>query len=335
MQNGAESADFSRSELRQRIEKSAQILGLDFPQKHDSKFESKFKDDSTIGEHSVSSHATGSKSLVEALKEIKSTDSAVDYELKTKQMTFIQQKRKANKLMTISKDYEAKTGIKIKLASGKDPNPFEDDPEEKSRMELDKLLTSTSHLNAHSVADSSKSTTDEHSLTEMNSSASLDLNPLAETKHDRRSSNVKSKIMDSIKDAQSRGPRTISMIQSCRKYTAYTALDSAINKNPDNLTGEEMAEIRANRERKHKELLASLIINDKSSTGHRSSTLRKPDRSGSVLSSTIPSNTSKLSQIEEGSVTASSKTEEISKSQTLHRQGSATFSVGSLPSNDS
>jgi hypothetical protein len=345
MQIGQETADFSKSELRQRIEKSSKILGLDFP-KHEkfdfyhhmnqhvgttgtlasSQQNKSDNDNFTIGEGSVGSSNTG-KSLVEALKEIKSTDSAVDYEMKTKQMTIIQQKRKAHKLMNISKDYEAKTGVKVKLHTP----TANDELEEKSQKDLDKLLTATSHFAKISQQPPSSAgggdaltTSSTHSLPPIPPSAMIsghyhnnnnnnltleepslgsDLgfskgsvgfpspNNNNNTPHhnnahnpNRRTSTVKSKIMESIKNVHDTGPRTISMINSCRKYSTYTALDEAIAQNnesmpPSNegsqvLTShhhhhgaspgpgpEELAEMRANREKKHKELMASMVLN--------------------------------------------------------------------------
>jgi hypothetical protein len=326
MEVGAESADFSKSELRQRIEKSSKILGLDFPRNESSKHHQLIplppttiamnfnndnnssigggglrKEDSiTLGENNSIASSQASKSLIDALKELKSTESAVDYDLKTKQMTLIQQKRKAQKLLSISKESEEKTekktGVKVKLhtdkvhhnhshlRSGNYPHALGEEEEEKSQAELDKLLTATSHFATiakhHPTASSSSvlsprepSVMEEQLSLEMTSSSlSLEIGNKPDhvfKQRDNRFSSVKSKIMDSIKDVQSRGARTISMVNSCRKYSAFNALDQAISsgKNgtteikPD-LTPEEIAEVRANRERKHKELLASLILND-------------------------------------------------------------------------
>lgn len=398
MQVGSESADFSKSELRQRIEKSAKILGLDFPQDskhfhvnglHDNNGHK--KDDATIGDQSLASSATGGKSLVEALKEIKSTDSAVDYELKTKQMTIIQQKRKAHKLLSISKEYEAKTGVKVKLKPEKEHHSSHhqlvEDDEEKSVAELDKLLTATSHfaklareqqekddnIADNGVTTGGSSVMEEQSITEMNSSISLDnTNPSpTQTNYHQNHRNstvggkhasIKSKILDSIKDVQNRGPRTISMIQSCRKYTAYSALDEAMNASSKEsaehrLTLEEMAELRANRERKHRELLASMILNETNKNSNHNSRSNTMIRSKSVaddgkhrlsLATAVTQSTGKTGKLStnfEDSLESMSRTEVESKMnssqpppptlQPVSKQASGVFStIESLPSND-
>lgn len=252
MQLGAESADFSQSVLRQRIEKSAKLLGLDFANNHHSKpvkkiGHDKTYDDSTVSESTVSS---SSKSLVDALKELKSTDAAIDYDLKTKQMSYIQQKRKANKLESISKSYEAKTGILIKTSQPTDLFQEEEDAKDE---DLDKLLTSDE---IHKTP-----ARDEHSVNNDLYSVSTDAenSPKRGNKH----ASVKSKLSLSIKEAQDRGPRTISMIKSCRKYTAYDALDSAMKNKTPKMTGispEDIAEIRAQREKKHKDLMQAISL---------------------------------------------------------------------------
>jgi hypothetical protein len=203
-----------------------------------------------------------------------------------------------------------------------------DELEEKSQKDLDKLLTATSHFAKISQQPPSSAgggdaltTSSTHSLPPIPPSAMIsghyqhnnnnltleepslgsDLgfskgsvgfpspNNNNNTPHhnnppNRRTSTVKSKIMESIKNVHDTGPRTISMINSCRKYSTYTALDEAIAQNnesmpPSNegsqvLTShhhhhgaspgpgpEELAEMRANREKKHKELMASMVLN--------------------------------------------------------------------------
>jgi hypothetical protein len=418
MEVGAESADFSKSELRQRIEKSAKILGLDFPRNESSKHHrmiiplptttttmnfnsdnSSFgggglrKEDSiTLGENASIASSQASKSLIDALKELKSTDSAVDYDLKTKQMTLIQQKRKAHKLLSISKEFESKTGVKVKLhadkahhnhshlRSGNYHHALGEEEEEKSQAELDKLLTQTSHFATIAKQHPSSSQSprepsimeEQLSLEMTSSSLSLEIGNKPDhmfKQRDNRFSSVKSKIMDSIKDVQSRGARTISMVNSCRKYSAFSALDQAISsgKNGTNeikpvLSPDEIAEIRANRERKHKELLASLILNDrkpsyntsKEQSGNRSSTHARSksilinnsassDRPRRNSTATQSSNkTSAKNSVMEGESTEITKGDADSErdahgkggNHTPIRQNSAAFSLESLGSND-
>ncbi len=264
MQLGAQSADFSQSALRQRIDRSAKILGLDFPssthRENAARISSsdKNKDDSTQGELSTESVLSGSKSLVDALKELKSTEAAVDYELKTKQMSYIQQKRKATKLESISKQYEEKTGIRIKTPGPKDPSVFAPVDEDRSQADLDKLLISN-EAELIPAKDEHSVNNDLYSISVPSEAPS---SPNSKYEQSRRATQVRSKIASSIKEAHERGARTQSMVKSCRKYTAYDALDSAMKKaiKADSATPEEMAQIRASREKKHRELMTMISL---------------------------------------------------------------------------
>lgn len=239
MQLGAQSAEFSRSVLRQRIEKSARILGLDFPasqppgdlggEKRLSVVESvvTFADTHTssvsgpngIPSASMSLSSMGNKSIPDALREVKSTESAVDYDLKTKQMSYIQQKRKANKLALISKMYEAKTGVVVKTTKGtKEPSLWQDEGEEKAQVDLDNLLTR---------ADDLKGPQDEASINrDMYSLESL--SQVSPTDRVRVLPQARAKLLESIQQVHETGARTINMRKSCMKYSSFTALDQAI-----------------------------------------------------------------------------------------------------------
>lgn len=69
---------------------------------------------------SFASQAT-SKSHLDAVVELKSTESAVDYVLKTKKMSALQQRRKQTKLTAVAASLEAKTeaknGIRLRAAA--------------------------------------------------------------------------------------------------------------------------------------------------------------------------------------------------------------------------
>lgn len=257
---GNESADFSQSVLRQRIEKSAKILGLDL-----SSNKNYLKDDMTISDQSVVS--ASSKSLAEALKELKSTDSAVDYELKTKQMSFIQQKRKANKLKSISKAYEEKTGVKI-IQKDSTHHSSNDLKEEKEQEELDKFLISIASDDNSSVING-----------DLYSISSLELPP----KRSTTKKVVGSKISQSLQQAQDKGARTISIVNSCKKFKGYDSLTEALNMRSSykEAKDEEIQEIRANREKKHKELMAMYGSANSANKAISRSQLNTPSTPGS------------------------------------------------------
>jgi hypothetical protein len=116
------------------------------------------------------------------------------------------------------------------------------------------------------------------------------------------------------------------MIQSCRKYTSYGALDEAIAAGGANSTAgiinglnstdnsvlihapsaEDLAEIRANREKKHKELLAGLILNSGSSTRETMNSHRTPKISILPKVATIHEESSLNNQKQPGSITTAS-----------------------------
>lgn len=243
MQLGEESANFSQSVLRQRIERTTKILGIDFPT---SNKPSAQDDNNSVDMNSISS--AGGKSLADALQEIKSTDAGVDYEFKTKSLSYIQQRRKANKLEALSKQYEEKSGVRLNTAS-KEISIWEDEEQDnKKGVDFDKLLSSANSVNNNH---------DDGSVNDDLYSVDLidERRQSNQMRHNAFKAASKSKIADSIKQAHERGARTISMLNSCKKYKAFNALDEAIQSNgasnlKHKLSDIEAADIRAARERK-------------------------------------------------------------------------------------
>jgi hypothetical protein len=246
MKLGTDSAEFSRSVLRQRIEKSAWILGLDFPRNKGDDGNSRFDDASTIGEQSIASSTN--KSVNDALKEIKSTESAVDYGLKTKCMSTTQQKRQAAKLLAVSKSYEAKTGVEIKQATPKETSAREEEVDEKSHAHLSKLLTA-----AEGLQDEASINKDLYSLDSISQLSVGDAHAIT-----KPVPAVRAKLLQSIKQAHEKGPRTIYMAQASRKYDSFRALDRALQAIGDDTalspSAAELEELRRIREQKHHQL---------------------------------------------------------------------------------
>eukprot|EP01039_Chlorochromonas_danica_P004668 gene4668-5114_t len=260
MQLGAQSAEFSRSVLRQRIEKSTRILGLDFPHSKmeaDEKRRIGLSEDSFASVEGLSVASSNNKSIFDALKEIKSTESAVDYDMKTKQMSLIQQKRKANKLMAISQAYEAKTGVQVKSTSSKEPWQ-QNEGDEKLHVDLDKLLTAADPKESQDEASVNKDMYSVDSLSQ------------ASGQHENKTpSPVRTKLLQTIREVHEKGARTIYMRESCRKFATFRALDEAIQQSASAsalaLTGskrtisaspspKDIAELRSAREKKHSEI---------------------------------------------------------------------------------
>lgn len=258
MKLGAESADFSKSELRQRIEKTGKLLGLDFPGQQKARAQRE-KEREQLHHDEMGSLADGSsvstanKSLADALKEIKSTESGVDYESKTKQMTWVQQRRKANKLDAISKTFEAKTGVKINITAPVPGGTHADEESEKSAEHstaVDQMLMSL-QTDVKSHRDDASANEDLYSV------GSNDVQLKLFVPHKRReTSNSKSKIAESIQQAHDRGPRTISMEKSCKKFDAYKELDNSMTlgnrRINQTVTEDQILAMRARRETKHK-----------------------------------------------------------------------------------
>jgi hypothetical protein len=183
------------------------------------------------------------------LQEIKSTDSGVDYEYKTKSMSYIQQRRKANKLENLSRQYEEKSGVRLNTAS-KEISIWEGEEADNNNkgVDFDKLL---------SAANSSAHPRDDSSVNDDLYSVDLidERRQSNQMRHNAHKAASVSKIADSIKQAHERGARTISMLNSCKKYQAFGALDEAIQSNGASLKKSKISEvqaadIRAARERK-------------------------------------------------------------------------------------
>lgn len=249
MQLGEESANFSQSVLRQRIERTTKILGIDFPTS--TKPSAKQEDDNfsvDLGSVAGTVSSVGGKSLADALQEIKSTDSGIDYEYKTKSLSYIQQRRKANKLEQLSRQYEEKSGVRLNTAS-KEISIWEDEEtDNKKGVDFDKLLSAANSV-SHSHDDASVND-DLYSIDLIDERKQTN-----QARHNAYKAASKSKIADSIKQAHERGARTISMMKSCQKYKAFNALDEAIQSNGAvktkvQISEEDAAGIRAARERK-------------------------------------------------------------------------------------
>lgn len=334
MQLGAESADFSRSVLRQRIEKTSTLLGLDFPThrkplplhmlSHDHGGHGDHH--SPTGHHSPNHHHGGahpshltthqgggddmssihhqasiasittaqsitSKPSIDALREIKSTESAVDYDLKNKKMSYIQQKRKANKLQAIAIEFEKKTeermGIRVSTANrtirepsiwgatgdannndANSKNESNKEEEKQANDEFEKLLGAKDVM---AKRDESSVNNDMYSLstpshTHVNaSSLSARRKSVSHAAVSGRQRGVSTLIQDA-----SDGPRTKLMNQSCSKYDSFHKLDALLMEQQHHhshshshlQTHEQLLEIRARREKKQLDLLNDVHIGD-------------------------------------------------------------------------
>mmetsp|Transcript_9483 Transcript_9483/g.20785 ORF Transcript_9483/g.20785 Transcript_9483/m.20785 type:complete len:1383 (-) Transcript_9483:151-4299(-) len=256
MQLGAESAEFSQSVLRQRIERTTKILGLDFS---NADRPADMLDGSSVSPSlspslspsvspspSVSvSVSTAHKSLADALGEIKSTDSTVDYESKTRNLSYIQQRRKENKLTNVANIYEAKSGVFLNTAT-KEVSIWDDEEDETKGTDFDMLLVANNDMGSKNDS----AVNDDMYSIELTMQQRARDSTIAEAGKARG----RSKLAESIKRAKNVGPRTISMMRSCRKYEHFNALVESIQPSPLRMEPSEaqFAEMRAARERKLK-----------------------------------------------------------------------------------
>lgn len=239
MEPGVHAADFSKSELRLRIAKSGQLLGLNFPRADDfeTQSESSYLESNSDHYNNIDSHSIASKALGTALKELKSVTPSVDYVEKTRQMTLIQRKRKTAKLDIISKEFKEKAGMKIALGDDKHGGYSGGIMPAGDIAELDQLISLAS---THGSTDESSINNDLYSI----NSVPYESNVTKE-----------SNVMKSIKNFSDSGRRTIALKQSCLKFSSFSALDKALESSmkPSNgalLSKEDLIRLKARRDTK-------------------------------------------------------------------------------------
>eukprot|EP01038_Epipyxis_sp_PR26KG_P011209 gene11209-15040_t len=334
MELGAKAAEFSRSELRQRVERSSHKLGIEFSTtsrppsptstaaglagssaisfiNHEESGSNQNKSVLSSSQLDISQQYYPNKSLDDALTELKSADAAVDYEAKNKHLTHIQRKRKDGKLMSISHAFEEKSGVSVKANSaevkGFDASAASSQNDGK-QLNYDELAHVEVKIRDREKDDASINA-DMYSLssTEMkpsrkktvqlensNSVQQLHVTFPLENYNKRNSlAHVKSKLAESIKNAQENGPRTQIFNDTCRKYKSFVALEDSIKKPFGNglLTPEIISQLREKRELKHKELMAATATNTFRKKTDNSVGSKKQHRKGSIGNGSISSST--------------------------------------------
>jgi WD40 repeat protein len=236
---GVTAADFSRSELRQRIELTSDILGIDFPTESEQ-YRRKMrtleqqKDDL---DSLASTATTNGKSLDNALKELKSSDAAVDYSTKIRGLSLMQKRHRAVKMEMVSGLYAEKSGVNVPMDVELYPESGMRAKESIKSSNLPKALCKVEdHMLG--VAPAAEGSSNKQSA--MFSSKSMD----SKTLQRRRSA----KRVDSAKDAAAEpdtifvprysavnpgklaasGPRAQSINSRCSQYASFTALDKAM-----------------------------------------------------------------------------------------------------------
>jgi len=311
MQLGEESADFSRSLLRQRIDKTSKFLGIDFPHSHGKKTapsspdhnkmassdESSFLEDVGSLSYKSMSQSFGSlpgggisvngafslgskgKSLEDALKELKSPESAIDYDARTKKLSDIQKKRKELRMESLHRDFESRTGTKIKTGSITSTSLGD------SFIAIDKVKDTNGHkskaggeMRGHEQDVDIPAVAEEKSLNDdlnsLSNSAILPPPPAnvpppnGKRRHamvmndSRRGTHTTGKIAEKLRQVKENGLRNIAMQGACQKYDSFAALEVSMKQQATasrvTLNEQQLLEIRTRSEARQMSILVSM-----------------------------------------------------------------------------
>ena len=257
LEPGAQSAEFSRSQLRQRIEKTSQILGISFPiedKRSVGKFVGDCDDASTVSgmsstiastfKEAKSKNNIGKKGISDALNEIKSQERSHKVE-KKKVHTDMQQKMQMMKMYNIADKFEEKAGTKLpsikqkiarmhnqddaNAAGGKFPKDIADDASFMS--DEYSIITSEQSGNLASIETTSEVLKEAERLTKkFNASKALERLTLPTPAKMKKTEFLKSK---------------------CKKFESFSALDAALNKDTKAMMSEYDINSRRNKHKTH------------------------------------------------------------------------------------
>ena len=249
MEPGAGAEEFTRSELRQRIDETSNKLGIHFPTegeeitKHTGEFD---PDDPDIGSVDAAI-ANKVKTLDNALAELRSYHTASEFTPKGPDKTEMQEKMQAKKYREISKKFAKKGGMLMGPPGSDsgvinhdiDMNDIVEPGKEKEQEDENDLGPKTAAGEPHTERDGGDSSVDDGKGTAANSSfaepsiGSVDFNDLASlasslglpssVKH------VGKSLQSSIDKASSSGERTIAIKKKCDQYSNWAALERALD----------------------------------------------------------------------------------------------------------
>ena len=240
LEPGAESAEFSRSQLRQRIEKTSQILGISFPiedRKSVGKFLSDINDDTSTVSGMSSTIASsvkemkakniGKKGISDALVEIKSKDRSHKVE-KKKVYTDMQQKMQMMKMYNIADKYEEKAGTKlpsIKQKIAKMHN--QEDVNSLGEKSVDNVADDASFMSLISGDDENSKVKSEQSA----SLASVDVTSkvLKEAERLTKQFNANKSLERLTLPTPATSSKNQFLKSKCNKFASFNALDAALN----------------------------------------------------------------------------------------------------------
>jgi WD40 repeat protein len=224
MEPGAGAEDFTRSELRQRIDETSNKLGIRFPTEGEEvvKMLGQYDpDDPDIG--SVDSIGKA-KTLGNALKELRSYRTASEYKAKGPDKGEMQKKMELKKHRQIARKFQKKGGMFV----GPDTdsgviNHDIDNEEELIINPEDPTDAKPVHKEIKSDASLAESSVDFNDLDSLASSLGLP----------GTVKNVGENIATSIEQAAQKGRRTQTINKKCNGYKNWSALESALKNDPN------------------------------------------------------------------------------------------------------
>jgi len=218
MEPGVNAAEFTYSELRQRIEETSKKLGMDFT--IDKGQLTLDQDDSIFDYGSVTS---GSKSLVAALHEIKSPDGAVEYKTKFNKLSGLQQKQKLQKKHDVVKLFEKKAGMLVEddgVRGGGSLIPVEEIGDLNDILSLSAKGEDRTQRDAMANADLYSTT----SMTLEGSQSFVSSNVGQAQKNSSKGGQLQKTKLEAS------GVRADVLRKTCKKFDSYSALDAAMNR---------------------------------------------------------------------------------------------------------
>jgi WD40 repeat protein len=213
LEPGSQSADYSQTELRQRIEKTKKILGIDFPteaevaERRRKRIAECINDDSTVGSETT-------KSIIDAMQESRSNEPSKDDALEQlEELTPLQQKQYKLKVENIANMFEQRTGIPVQAHIKS---------MQKLNERTDKELGEESSRNSKNIDDLMSRSDDAGSV---NSNTSYRSKPVIAVKKPPMPTKSRASIMELPSYTGKRGER-FSVL--CSQYSANKSLDQAL-----------------------------------------------------------------------------------------------------------
>ncbi len=232
MEPGANAEDFTRSELRQRIEQSSAKLGINFP------VEGEENDEDAENVHSLA----GSKSLEHALHELRSThveEHTVSI-VARREESEMTRKRREKKFEDTSKKYEKLAGMKVG-PPGTDSGVLDRD------IDLKEIAAMTSKAHGHGAEGASAEPSEVETshgpaaTNYLDEGSSVDFNDLQSLVSSLGLPGsvygIGASINNSIHQAAQKGRRTKEIAKTCKKYENWAALENALRSSTKEVQG--------------------------------------------------------------------------------------------------